>query len=155
MGGSTLRTGDGVMTATMVAAAESIEDFDVSLINDVEERHAANGAYIINRFPSNIYLKGVKGSGKLHRIYIDMTWLDRLRTNRAMTYQLVHQALQIGSTGVYFSLDFRCPKFILDAFSPTIDEDSMLDQQMPYTMFNDTTSGYFFKALLLNDIASY
>ena len=155
VGKSTLRDSETSMTAALTATPESIEDFEINLMNDLESRHAANGANIINRFPANNYLKGLKGSGKLKKVYVDMTWLDRVRTNRPFSLQVVHNADQIGSTGIYYTLDFRSPTIILNAFAPKIEEDALLDQDMPFTMFDNTTSNYFNKALLVNDITSY
>lgn len=155
VGKSTLRDSETSITAALTATPESIEDFEINVINDLESRHAANGANIINRFPANNYLKGLKGNGKLKKVYVDMIWLDRVRVNRPFALQVVHNADQISSTGIYYTLDLRAPTIILNAFNPKIEEDALLDQEMPFTMFDNTTSNYFHKALLVNDITSY
>ena len=156
VGGSAAKISDSSMSACLVASAENIEDFEVNIQNEVEERHAANGANLVNRFPASNYLKGVKGSGKLQKVYTDMTFMDRLRKNRVMTLQVVHTGDAVSSTITnQFVLDLRAPALIFDAFNVEIAEDALLDQQIPYTLFFNTTSNYYHKALLVNDIASF
>jgi len=156
VGGSAARISDSTMSACLVATVENIEDFEVNLQNEVEERHAANGANVINRFPASNYLKGVKGSGKLHKVYTDMNFLDRLRKNRSMSLQVVHTGDAISASITnQFVLDLRAPSIVFDAFGVNIEEDALLDQEIPYTMFYNSTSGFFHKALLVNDISSY
>lgn len=155
VGGSTSKIADSTLTAAMAASAGFVEDFEIGATRGIESRHAANGANIINRFPSALFQKGIKGNGKLHQIFTDMVFLDRLRNNRQVAMQLYHNAGIIGSTGIPYTLDWRIPEFILDAFNPTIKEDAMLDQEMPFTLFYNQANGYFIKAFLINDIASY
>ena len=154
VGGSRASLSDTNVLTALTATAENIEDFEIQLINEVESRHAANGANTVNRFPSSNYLKGLKGSGKLHKVYTDMNFLDRLRTNRSMGLQVKHTGVAIAATAMKYQLDFRAPKIIFDAFNPIIDTDGLLDQQIPYTLFNSATDGYFHKALLVTDIAT-
>lgn len=156
VGGSAARISDGSMSACLVAAAENIEDFEISVQNEIEERHAANGANIVNRFPAANYLKGVKADGKIHKVYTDMNFLDRLRKNRSMSLQVLHSGDAISSTiSNLFQLDLRAPQIIFNAFNIMIEEDALLDQEIPYTVFYSTTSGYYHKALLINDVTSY
>ena len=154
-GASTVRTSETSMLACVTAAAQNIEDFEVIVQNEIESRHAANGANIVNRFPSANILKGLKGSGKLDQFFVNNLFVDRLRQNRPFSVQVVSTALPIGATTIQYSLDTRMPSAIFNAFNPTISEDGLLDQKMPFTLFDNTTSGYFTKTILVNDVASY
>lgn len=154
VGGSSLKVANTI-TAALSASGESVEDFELALINEMEARHAANGANVINRFPANNYAKGLTGTGKIKKVYTDPTFLDRLRKNRSLGVQVVHTGNVIGATSKNYTMDFRAPNFILDAFNANHSEDALLDQDMPYTLFNSLSAGYFHKALLVNDVTAY
>ncbi len=155
VGGSTSKIADLSLQVAMAQLPGFVEDFEIGTNRGIEARHAANGANIINRFPSAIYQKGIKGNGKLHQIFTDMSFLDRLRTNRYCAMQLFHTGTPIAATGINYLLDWRIPEFLFKAFGPVIKEDAMLDQEMPIELFDSATAGYFIKALLVNDVASY
>lgn len=154
IGGSTVKSSSTV-TLALAATADSVEDFEMELVNEIEPRHSANGLNVKDRFPAKNFLKGLTGTGKINRTYTDQTYLDKLRNGTASAFQIKHQAGAIGSTIQYYTLDFRVPKAIFQAFNPSISEDDLLNQEMSYDMYYDTTSGYFHKCLLTNDIASY
>lgn len=155
IGGSTLRISETSITAARTATAQNIEEFEVNLQNGLEGRHAANGANVVNRFPANNFLKGLKGNGKLKQVYVDMTFLDQMRKNRPFSLYVQHIADQISTTGIYYTLDFRAPTLIYNGFNPTLEHDSLLDQDMPYEMFFSASSNFFHKAVLVNDVTSY
>lgn len=154
IGGSTVKSAATVSLA-LAATADTIEDFEMELANELEPRHGANGINVVNRFPAKTFLKGLTGTGKINRTYTDMIYLDKLRNGTATALQIKHQAGQIGATIQYYTLDWRVPKAIFQSFNPSISEDDLLNQEMAYDMYYDSTSGYFHKCLLTNDIASY
>ncbi len=143
------------MTLALAATADTIEDFELVLTNEVEAKHGANGVNVVNRFPAKHFLKGLTGEGKINRTYTDPTYLDRLRNGTATSIQVKHTGNQIGSTGQYYQLDWRVPKAILKAFNPSLSEDDLMAQEMGFDMYYSTTSGYFMKALLVTDVATY
>jgi hypothetical protein len=154
IGGSTVKSSTTV-TLALAATADSIEDFEMEVVNEIEPRHGENGLNVKDRFPAKNFLKGLTGTIKINRTYTDQAYLDKLRNGTALAYQIKHQAGAIGATIQYYTLDFRVPKAILQAFNPSISEDDLLAQEMTHDMYYDSTSGYFHKALLTNDIASY
>lgn len=154
IGGSTVKSSTTV-TLALAATADSVEDFSLELMNEVEPRHSANGTNVVNRFPAKTFLKGLTGTGKINRTYTDPTYLDKLRNGTSIAFQIKNQAGQIGSTIQYYTLDMRVPKALFTPFNPSISEDDLLNQEMVYDMYYDSTSGYFGKCLLVNDITSY
>lgn len=154
IGGSTVKSSTTV-TLALAATADSVEDFEMELVNEIEPRHGANGLNVVNRFPAKNFLKGLTGTGKINRTYTDPTYLDKLRNGTGVALQVKHQAGAIGSTIQYYTLDFRVPKAIFQPFNPSISEDDLLNQEMTYDMYYDSTSGYFHKCLLTNDVANY
>lgn len=135
--------------------SDSIEDFEMVLTNELESRHGADGIDVKDRFPANNFLKGVTGSGNIVRTYTDQNYLDMLRENREKAIYVEHTGNQIGTTGQYFELDWRMPNVQFQPFNPSISEDDLLNQEMSFEMYYSSDDGYFQKALLTNNIASY
>jgi len=154
IGCSEVRVADNI-TAALTASTDSIEDFEIVLTNEIEGRHGADGTDVVDRFPATNFLKGLTGSGSLTRTYTDMAFLDRLRNNTDTAMLVKHTGGQIGSTGQNFALDWRTPNAQFQPFNPSITEDDLLNQEMPFEMYDSSGDGYLHKALLVNDTASY
>lgn len=153
--GGSLATVDETITAAITASGDCIENFEVNVVNEVEARHCADGNDFVDRFPGKNFLKGLTGSGSFMRTYTDVIYLDRLRDSTDLALFVKHTGNEIGSTGQDFALDWRTPLFFLDPFNANIAEDDLIEQEMPFTMYNSEDDGYFHKALLVNDITSY
>jgi len=153
IGGSVARLGT-TMSGALSATADSLEDFELKLVSELEGKHGANGVNVINRFPSANFLKGLTGEGKINRTYTDMTYLDKLRNNTQVSLQISHQGSLITSS-LYYRLDWRTPNAIFDAFNPNLGDDDLLEQEMPFKFYYDSTQGYIHKALLVNTTSSY
>jgi len=154
IGGSQVRIGDAI-TATVAASATCIEDFEIVLMNDTEDRYCANGVNVLNRFPAATYLKGLTGNGSITKTYTDDVYLNRLRKSTETAIQVVHTGSQIGTTGQYYQIDWRLPKVIFDPFNANISEDDLLNQEMPFNLYNSSDDGFTMKALLVTDVTSY
>jgi len=154
IGGTTVKLAN-TLTLALAATADTIEDFEMMLTNEIEAKHGANGTNVVNRFPAKHFLKGLTGEGKINRTYTDPTYLDRLRNGTATGIQVKHAGNLIGSTTFYYTLDWRTPKAIFKPFNPSLSEDDLLNQEMEYDMYYDSTSGYFHKALLITDVTTY
>ena len=72
-------------------------EFEINVGSELEGRHCANGTNFVNRFPGTNYLKGLTGGGSINKVYADMTFLDKLRTNRATAIHVLHTADAFGS----------------------------------------------------------
>lgn len=154
IGSSTVKI-DDTMTTAIAATAESVENFELSIVNDIEARYAATGTNLINRFPATNFLKGLTGEGQITKVYTNQKFLDRLRTARSTSMQVKNVAQQIGSTGIYYTLDWRTPNLVFSAFQANLSEDDLVDQEMPFVLYNSTSDGYMSKAVLINDITAY
>jgi hypothetical protein len=154
IGGSTVKIADSISSA-LSASVECIEDFEIAITNELEARHCASGINTVNRFPSKLLLKGLDGNGSLTKVYVDDAFLNRLRLSTPTALQVKHVGGQIASTGVYYTLDWRIPALVFDAFNPSISEDDLLNQEMPYKIYYPTGGSYFAKALLINNVTSY
>lgn len=154
IGGSTVKTST-TPTLALAATADSIEDFELVLTNEIEGRHGANGTNKINLFPATNFLKGLTGSGKLTRTYTDPTYLDQLRNQTLRSLEVKHTGSQIASTGVYHSVSWRVPDIRLEPFNANVTEDDLLGQEMEFNMFYSTSSAYLMKAILVNANTAY
>lgn len=154
IGGSTVKIAN-TLTLALAATADSIEDFELTLTNEIEAMHGANGTNVVNRFPAKHFLKGLTGEGKMNRTYTDPTYLDRLRNGTSTAIQVKHTGNLIGSTTFNYALDWRTPKAIFKPFNPSLSEDDLMAQEMTFDMYYDTTSGFFQKALLITDVTVY
>lgn len=155
IGGSIAKLGD-TMTGALTASDADIEDFELSLTNELEPRHAANATNKINRYPRKNFLKALMGEGKINRTYTDMGLLSELDLNNFKSLQIKHVGNLIGSTAKYYTMDIRIPAIQFNNFAPSnSSEDALQDQEIGFTLYDSTTSGYFAKVLLLNDVSAY
>lgn len=156
IGGSVARTGDTITAAIAASAAlSSIEEFELNVVNEMEARHAANATLVSSRFPTANHLKGFNGGGTIRKAYADMTFLDRMRNGTETALQVRHTGDQIGATSVYYTLDVRMPRCIFDPWHPPLGNDALLDEDMAFTFYKDSTAGYGAKALLVTDVTAY
>lgn len=144
------------ITAALTASADNIEDFELSIVNNIEPRHAATGANTKNRFPSVVFTAGFDGSGMFKRTYTDVTYLDKMRRLRQFAFQILMTGEAI-STALDFNylLDIRVADARHMSFTPNIATDDLINQDMDFKMLNSTTDGYVIKALLVNTQSSY
>ena len=154
IGGSVVRAAS-TMAAAVAASAASIEAYTLQIMNELEARHAANGTNLVNRFPSKNHLKKFTGEGTVKKAYLDQTFLDRMRNNTQTAWQFVHTGDQISATGIYYTLDLRVPFSVLRPHSPSFEQDALLDEEMEFDIYRDSTAGYSAKALLVNEITAY
>lgn len=138
-------------TLAIAASAASIEEFELAVVNELETRHAANAASLTGRFPTANHLKGFNGNGMIKLAYTDMTLADRMRNVTQTALQIVHTGEQIGSTGVYYTLDWRVSNAYIEPFHPALADDALLDVEASFNFYRDATAGYTAKALLVTD----
>lgn len=153
IGGCVIRLADSI-TSAIAATGASIEDFELALENEIEGRHGANAANMAGRFPTANHLKGLTASGSLTRAYQDMTMLDRVRNQTQTALQIRFTGDQISATGMYYTLDLRLPDLRFNPFQPPLDEDNVLDEEMEFTVYRDSSAGYTAKALLVTDLTA-
>jgi hypothetical protein len=152
IGGSVGRIGD-TLTAAIAATCAGMETFDLSVTNEFEERHRACTVGVAGRFPSAILLKGFKAEGKFKRAYTDQAMLGRLRSGKDTAIQVRHTGDLIGATGIRAALDWRVAAAVFKPWSSPLDEDALLDEEVPFEAVKGSPSTV--KALLINDVASY
>lgn len=154
IGGTVARLSSTSLTAALSASGDSIEDFELKLNNEMEGRHGANGVNVINRFPAKNFLKGLTGEGKFNRTYTDMSYIDMLRKSTSVAAAIQHIGSEI-STNINYRLEWRVPSFVFDAFNPSMADDDLLDQEMSYKTYYNSTSAFEHKVLLVNTTSSY
>lgn len=154
IGGSKMALESSIDDAVL-ADGDCIEDFNLSLINGFESKHCADGYDVVNRFPTVEFLMGLEGSGQVTRTYTDQAFIDKLRTSEQVALFLRSIASQIGSTSFNYQIDFRTPFVVFDAYNVNIEEDALLNEEIPFTMYDSPTDGYFQKILLINDNTNY
>ncbi len=142
-------------TLAIAASAASIEEFELSLENEMEERHAANGLNVVNRFPAKNHLKALKGAGKIKQAYENPIWLDIMRNATQLALSIKHTGAVIGATALSNSLEWRIPYAIMQAFNPSIEQDNLLDNEVSFDIYRSSSDGYTHKAILVNDVSAY
>lgn len=131
------------------------QEFSMVFNHELEERHAAQGTGIANRMPSDILQKGFTGSGsfKLHNENEDFYRHYRLNTDQAIRLALT--GTQIGSTGIYHQFACTYAQIQFDPYDLNLTSDDILEEEVPFTSFYNTTEGWSVQLLLVNDTASY
>lgn len=156
IGGSVARVADTMTLAlTASAALANIESFEMAITNEMEARHAALATGVAGRFPSKNHLKGFMGNGTLRRAYLDQSFLDRLRNATKTCLNIRHTGDQIASTSVYYTLDWRMPNCIFSSWQPAFESDALLEEEMPFDFYRETSPAYTSKALLVTDATTY
>lgn len=156
IGGSVARVADTMLAAlTASANLAQIETFELAVVNEMEARHAALATGVAGRFPAKNHVKGFMGNGTLRRAYLDQNFLDRLRNATKTCLNIVHTGDMIGATNVYYKLDWRLPNCIFQPFQPAMDTDALLDEEMPFDLYRETSPAYTTKVLMVNDATSY
>lgn len=154
-GGTEARLGTSITTA-LAASGDCIEDFNLTITNNLEPRHCADGANTVNRFPGKVYTAGLDGTGTIMKTYENMEFLDKMRSNRQFALQLLSTADALPNAADFnYTLDIRIPDARHNPFMANISEDDIIGQDMEFQMFNSTSDGYFMKALLVNEETSY
>lgn len=143
----------GALTSSL--ASIDVQDYTLVLANDLEERHAASGTLINSRMPSDLLQKGFTASGSftLHNENEDFRRLYRLNTERA--FRFVTTGNQIASTGIYYQLYVTYAEVQIDQYDMPLDNDDIVNEEVPFTSFYNATNGWSVQILLINDIASY
>ena len=78
-GGAQVALGTGANAIQGLGTYLNLEDFTLTITNDLEARWTAQGNDVIDRFPAAILVKGVKVEGKLTQYHQDPEFLDMLR----------------------------------------------------------------------------
>lgn len=78
-GGAQAYFGTGTNPVDNTTASTNTETFELTLTNDLEARWAATGNDVIDRFPSNILVKGITAGGKFSHFHLNAEQLDQLR----------------------------------------------------------------------------
>lgn len=154
IGGGVAKIASTIATV-LQAAVGNIEEFEFSVVNEMESRHAGNGINLVNRFPIKNHLKKLDGSGKVKLAYEDQSWLARVRRLVNTAFWFAFTGDPISTYGVNYLLDFRFPATILAPFEPAIEEDALLDQEIPFEVYRSATDGYTAKALLVTDTTTF
>jgi hypothetical protein len=153
--GGSLMALDSTITTALSASGDCIEDFGISILNEMESKHCANGINHKDRFPAKKFLKGFDGTANATHTYTNPVFISQLRRSESFALYLKCTGEQIGSTAFNDMVDFRQPKAIFDAFNANLSEDALVMEEMPMKLYKSDTDGYTAKALLVNNKTSY
>lgn len=135
-------------------ATEAMEDFTYIITNDVEERHSAQGNLFKDQFPTAILQKGVRGNGTFKAYYQDEDFYRNLRTHTAQAFRIKTLGDVITGT-IYNQLWVTFPEVQIDPYQTNISTDDIIDEEVPFSAFYNTTYGHMTRSLIVNTIASY
>ncbi len=151
VGGSEVFFGAAIGSTSSIAA----EDFTMQIQHGFEARYGAQGSAFSDRFPSAILQKGLEASGSIKLYYQNEDFFRYLRKNTAAAVKFVAEGQAIAATTLLYTLKVYMPEVQFDSFDSNVDVDSLVDSEMPFKTFYNTSGGYEVKMFLLNDIASY
>jgi hypothetical protein len=80
-GGADVYISNGANAIQALSAKTNVEDFEISIENEIEARWAATGTDVVDRMPSAMLLKGVRVTGKFNQFHTTPEFLDMLREN--------------------------------------------------------------------------
>lgn len=150
IGGSYGQIGDAIASL----ATEALEDFTLVVDNEFEERHSAAGNLFKDQFPTALLMKGLQASGTFKAYYNDEDFMRLLRTHTAQALRIKTLGALITGT-LYNEIRFTFPEVQFDPYETNITTDDIVNEEVPFTSFYNTTVGYSVRAALINDVASY
>lgn len=151
IGCSTAKTGDDIDNLSTA----DIEDFSFVVNTEYEARHAANGNNLKYRFPKKLPAKGTMSSGTFKLAYEDEEFQSKLRDSTALALEVKSEGDEIGSTDINNELRVVNPEIYLNPYQTNLGEDAIVDEDVPYTAFENNAQGYLTRMILVNDVASY
>lgn len=144
------------VTAALTATQDYIEDYEITLSNKLEPRHAAVGSNVIHRFPARVFTAGFEAMGKIKRTRTDFGYMDKLRQSTQIGMDLLSTGPTITAAPTFnYLLDVRVSDLRLEAFNGNTTEDEIITEDMPFHMFNSASDGWTAKALLVNTVSTY
>lgn len=135
-------------------AEEALEDFTFLVDTEFEERHSANGTLVKDQFPSALLEKGNTGSGTFKAYYNDEDFMRLQRLHTARAFRIKSTGALITGT-LYNQIWFTFPEVQFDPYQTNITTDEIVDEEVPFTAFYNSTVGYLSRAVLINDVSSY
>jgi len=87
-GGAQASIANGAHGIQNLSAYTNLEEFSLTVTNDLEARWAATGNDVIDRFPANILVKSVAVEGSISKFHQDPEFLDMLRENEQTTLRI-------------------------------------------------------------------
>lgn len=150
VGGSLGYLGNTISTL----ASEALEDFTFIVNTDFEERHGVQGILFKDRFPTALIEKGTIGSGTFKAFYQDEDFIRLSRLTTAQAFRIRCFGDVIAGTLVN-EIWFTFPQVQLDPYQTNMANDAVVDEDVPFTAFYNSTVGYLSRAVLINDVTSY
>ena len=151
IGGATFSIGAALASLT----AYPVEDFTFVIGSEYEERHAADGNDFEDLFPYTLIQKSVEANGTLNSYYQNESLYQHLRDVTVRALQMKTVGAQIGSTGMYNELRVWVPNTRFQPYSTSIEQDNVVNEEVPFAGFYDSTAGFLARALVVNDVTSY
>jgi len=151
VGGSQIQLG----AARTSLADIDVQDYSMVISSEIEEKHAAQGTNLADRFPSDLLEKGFTANGTftLHNENEDFYRLLRKNTEQAI--ELYTRGNQIGSTGLYYGLYVQFAEVQFMAYDLSLTQDDIVNEEVPFESYYNATAGYSVRMLLINDTATY
>lgn len=151
IGGSVVQMGATIATL----AEECIENFSFMLNNEYESRHCAVGNDFADRFPQHIIQKSLEISGTLTTKYENEEFMKFQRDTAKLVVKFQTLGANIGSTTIPYELRFLFPNTRLNPYQNNITQDDIVNDELEFTAFYDSTTASMGRVLLVNDVASY
>lgn len=151
IGGSQIQLGATRLTLADIDA----QDYTMVIDNEVEERHAAQGITFADRFPSDILQKGFTANGSFTLHNENENYRSLLRKNTTRAIELDTQGGVIGATTFNYELKVLFTNIQFQANDLPLSADDIVNEEVPFDSYYDTTAGHCARILLVNDITSY
>lgn len=152
IGGATAEMGDAVSSLSTTGVC--LEDFTMVIANEYEPRHCAYGTLLKDRFAAHLLQKGVMVNGTFKAYYADEGRIRNMRTNTAQALRIKMVAGLI-STGISYEFWMTLPEVQFKPIQTNFAEDAIIDEEVEFEGFYNSTNAALAKCLLVNTITSY
>jgi hypothetical protein len=151
IGGSQISTGATVDAMTV----KNIEEFNIMLTNEYEERHSAYGLNLVDRFPTALLRKGYEANGMIKFYNQNEDYMKLQRLNTAQALKFASYGALLSATVQREEMRITFPQVYFNPFQNNINSEDIINDEVNWAGFYDTTEACLAKILLINAATSY
>lgn len=151
VGGSQLKLG----ASNSALSDIDVQEYSIMVSSEMEEKHAATGTNIKDRFPVATLQKGLTAEGSFTAYNESEKYRSLLRLQTAQAIELSTVGREIGSTDLFYTLQVQLPSVRLNAFDLPLSQDDIVNEEVPFVAYYDTTAAFLARIVVINDVASY
>ncbi len=108
-----------------------------------------------SRLPTAIIQKGLTAKGTFKTWYQNEEFIAKTRNTTPQALRINSRGAQIGSTGIYNTFQITFPAVYYNSFQTNIAQDAIIENNVTFDAYYDTTTGMEVEILFVTDVSTY